>query len=149
MAEVELSKTTEPKNEKKQLKDDDDKINNDDQTEKKLIDDVNVQENPLRKTPLTEDDPEDPPGEEEDGEVGEKKKKLKKKNRRRNRTRAVDPLQEVIKKMSCFNIVGCGGLFILSLILSIAALHYNDEQDAYHCNTCIHRRFHGFPLLYY
>ena len=124
MAEVELSETTELKKLKSELKEEDDKIKNDNQKEKKLIDDVNVQENPLRKTPLTEDDPEDPPGEDEDGEVGEKKKKLKKKNRRRNRTRAVDPLQEVIKKMSCFNIVGCGGLFILSLILSIAALHF-------------------------
>ncbi len=76
MAEVELSKTTELKKLKIELKEEDDKIKNNDQKEKKLIDDVNVQENPLRKTPLTEDDPEDPPGEEEeveDGEVGEKK----------------------------------------------------------------------------
>ncbi len=42
MAEVELSKTAEPKNVKTELNNDDDKINNNDQTEKKLIDDVNV-----------------------------------------------------------------------------------------------------------
>ena len=127
MAEVELSKTTEPKNEKNQLKDDNDKINNNDQTEKKRL--MMLMCRKICYVKLhTEDDPEDPPGEEEeveDGEVGEKKKKLKKKNRRRNRTRTVDPLQEVIKKMSCFNTVGCGGWFILSLILSIAALHFS------------------------
>ena len=60
MAEVELSETTELKKLKSELKEEDDKIKNDNQKEKKLIDDVNVQENPLRKTPLTEDDPEDP-----------------------------------------------------------------------------------------
>ena len=111
--EIELSK-------QKTTTTDNDIVNKDDDTFKNMSN--QIQENPLHKKSSKE---KTRISQEEEDQQEQEGTPTKKKRKRRNRgVSYTQPLQTVKKKMTCCNIIGCRGLIILLLILSVAILHF-------------------------